>query len=183
MLANAVRITLRLMMFRSGPQDFPYSNQATQIVAPLAVLANFLQFRFTLPPTPALVQAVVSLATLVCAVMLLLQMRNLFNRAQQTCNALFATNCAFTLLLIPVLMPIAPVLQEIAANPDAMEQAQIPGVPMLMMFGLSIWNLGVTAHILRHALDLRPWLAVGLSISLAFFVFMVTGSVTHMMGA
>ena len=75
MLANAVRITLRLMMFRSGPQDFPYSNQATQIVAPLAVLANFLQFRFTLPPTPALVQAVVSLATLVCAVLLLLRTR------------------------------------------------------------------------------------------------------------
>lgn len=182
MLAQAVRITLRMMMFRSGPQDFPYSNQATQLVLPLAVLANFLQFRFTLPPTLALVQAVVSLATLIAATLLLLQMRSLFNRAQQTANALLATNCAFTLLLIPVLMPIAPVLQEIASQPDAVEPTQVPGMPLMLMFGLSIWNLGVTAHILRNALDIKPWMGVGLAVSLAFFVFMVTGSVTHMMG-
>jgi hypothetical protein len=170
MFAQAATITLRILGFRAGPQDFPYSVPLAQALPPLAILVTYLEYRFTLPPAVSLAQAVAAIAALAFFTYQLLRLRALTARFQQALNALLATGIVLTLLLLPAVAILAPYVKQIAADPDLIGKLQVPALPTLLAAFLSLWNLAVSAHIYRNALNIGPGLSVVTALMGAVFI-------------
>ncbi len=163
-------MTLRILGFKAGPQDFPFSLPLMQALPPLAILVTYLEYRFTLPPAVSLAQALAAVAALAFFTYQLLRLRALTARFQQTFSALLATGIVLTLLLLPAVAILAPTVKQIAADPDLIGKLQVPAVPTLMAALLSLWNLAVSAHIFRNALNIGPGLSVLTAVMGALFV-------------
>ena len=167
MLNPIVAATLRILLFRAGPQDFPHAPQLVATMPALAASAYFAVFVLTIPPGAAAALALVSVGALALVTHSLLSARRLVNRFQQTFHALLATGLVLTLASIPPAVALAPVLKRVAANPELLQQpgaVQIPAAASLLIIVLNLWNFAVYAHIFRHAADTRP--AVGVLIAL-----------------
>lgn len=170
MFAQAASTTSRILGFKAGPQDFPFAPQMTQTLAPLAVLAMYLEYRYTLPPATSFAQSVAALGALALFTWQLLRLRNLQARFQQTFNALLATGTALTLLLLPAVAMLAPTVKQLAEQPDLMGTIQVPVLPTLLAAFLSLWNLAVSAHIYRHALNIGAGMSVTAALLGSLFV-------------
>jgi hypothetical protein len=164
MLAQTASITFRILLFRAGPQDLPFSQTLTQAVVGLTLLMAFLQYHVTLPPFRAAIHAVTYVAVVGGFVYVILQMRDALNRFHQTLTALLASGCALTVLLLPPLMELAPHMERLAQNPEVARDEPLPLLPTLMVMGVSLWNFLVSAHIFRHALDIRFSLGAGVAL-------------------
>ena len=177
MLQQAATVALRILLFRAGPQDFPH---APQLVAPLplmAVAAYFAVFAILLPPGVSLVISVASVAALALVTHSLLSARRLASRFQQTFHALLATGIVLTLASIPAMSALAPTLQQIAANPELLQQpgaVQPSPFASLLLNALNLWNLAVYAHIFRHAVQTRLWTGLLLALFVAFSVLLLS---------
>lgn len=179
MLNQAASAALRILLFRAGPQDFPYAASVTRVVVPLTALVWFLQYRLTLPPLPAAIHAAGALAALAGFSYSLLQVRGLTNRMRQTFDSLLLTDCALTLLLLPPLSALAPHMMRIAENPDLARTEMLPPLPSLAVIAVSLWNFMVTAHIYRHSLNT----GLGVGSLVALLAAIVTVSVASALGA
>lgn len=171
MLATLLTATLRILLFRGGPQDFPYDPKLTAPLAVAAALANGLMFVQVLPLGAAVVMAIAMVGGLALATRGVLRARQLEARFHQTFAALLATNAALTFLLVPFFVQIAPTLRELASNPELLEhpeQVKLPQGVAFIMNALNIWSFAVTASIFRHAANVS--MALGLLISLAVAV-------------
>jgi hypothetical protein len=153
MLAPALSTALRILAFRAGPQDFPYSPRLAQSAAGLMLLVSFLQYQFTLPAAQAAVQALASTAVFAGFTGALLSARRLQSRTAQTLSSLFLTGALISLLLLPALAELAPLMLRIAQDPKIAEAEPLPPGPALMVLVLSLWNFAVSANIFRHALN------------------------------
>jgi hypothetical protein len=168
MVLQALNAALRILLFRAGPQDFPYSPQLTQVIAPLAVAANYLVFAQVLPVAMSLAMAAAAVGGLALVVRGLLRARGLESRYNQAINAMWLCSAILTAALAIPFSDFAPVLLEMARNPEALDDAaalQVPQGAALMMNLLNIWSFAVTVYILRSATD------AGIGLSLLFAVF------------
>lgn len=150
---QAFAAALKILAFRAGPQDFPYSETLARAIVPLTGLAWFLQYRLTLPSAQAAVQSLASLGVMAAFSYLLLQKRNLTNRFRQTLDSLYLCDAMLTLLVLPPLSLIAPQMIRMADHPELARTETLPALPALAVMALSMWNFLVTAHIYRNALD------------------------------
>lgn len=164
MLTQIAATIWRILLLRAGPQDLPYSRALTQWVVAAALLAEFAQYRLTLAAGSAIVHSLVSIAALAGFIFLLLQIRGLASRTQQTVNALFASGSALTVLLLPPLWAITPQMLRIAQDPELARSETLPALPALLVMAFTLWNFMVAAHIFRHALNAS--FAVGAAIAL-----------------
>lgn len=178
MLNELFKVTVRLLQFRAGPQDFPFSLQLTRTVVLVSLGVSYLQYRLTLPPLVAVIHAIVTLAVLAGCTWQLLAWRKLASRTQQTINSLFATGSALTVLLLPLLSAIAPQMVEMAANPDRVATQTLPTLPMLGVMVLSFWSLAVSANIFRHALNLNMGMGLVVSLLAAMVSVSVAGTIS-----
>ena len=179
-MPNQIAATaLRILLFRAGPQDFPYSETLSRAIVPLTALVWFLQYRLTLPLVQALVQAMASLAVLASFSYVVLQKRGLLNRLRQTLDSLFLTDAALTVVLLPPLSVLAPHMLRIADNPELAKTEPLPALPALAVIALSLWNFLVSAHIYRHALNT----GFGMGSLAALMAAVVTVSVASAVGA
>jgi hypothetical protein len=150
---QAFAAALKILLFRAGPQDFPYSETLARAIVPLTGLIWFLQYRLTLPVQQAIVQAVASLAVLAAFSYFLLQKRGMLNRLRQTLDALYLCDALLTLAVLPPLSLIAPQMIRMAENPELARTESLPALPALAVMALSMWNFLVNAHVYRNALD------------------------------
>jgi len=171
MFATLITATLRVLLFRGGPQDFPYDPKLTAPLAVVAALANGLMFVQVLPVGAAAVMAIAMVGGLALATRGVLRARQLEARLHQTLAALLATNALLTFLLVPFFAQIAPTLRELASHPELLEhpeQVKLPQGVAFIMNALNIWSFAATASIFRHAANVS--MALGLLISLAVAV-------------
>ncbi len=106
----------------------------------------------------------------------LLRARDLLNRFHQTFAALMLTTALLTLMLAPLFAQIAPVLREIAADPQLLEKPealQLPGGTAFLMNLLNIWNFAVTASIFRQSANVNLWVGLLVTLLAAFMVLML----------
>lgn len=179
MLQQAAVVALRIALFRAGPQDMPYAPTLTRATVPIAMVAAFLQYRLTLPTAAAVAHGVAWVGALALFTHVVLQSRGLVNRYRQTLDSLLLIDAAMTLLMLPALAALAPMVERLAANPDAARDAALPALPALGVLVVSLWNFLVSAHVYRHALDARP--AVGALVALLATI--VTVSLAGAVGA
>jgi len=79
-------------------------------------------------------------------------------RIIQTLTALAGTNSLLGILIIPVLFW----LEQIGLNEGD------TSLPVLLLLGLIVWNLAVSAHILRHALAVPFFIGFFLTVVMYF---------------
>jgi len=110
----------------------------------------------------AVVMAAVMLGVMLALPWMALRVAGLTQRFVQTATALVATDIAFTLLALPVLLGIGPI-------PSTPEQITL-GQAMLSLVGLTllVWQTAVRGNILRHALDAS--FAIGVLIAIGFLI-------------
>ena len=190
MFSQALGVALRILAFRAGPQDFPYSPQLPQVIVPLAVLANYLVFVQALPPLMSLLMAVTAVAGLALVTRGLLRARTLDNRYNQTLSALLACSAILSLMLLPPFTQVAPVLLKVAANPQLMdhpEALQLPQGAAFLMNLLNIWNFAVTVYIFRQAANVGTGLGVLITVfatlAVAFLVVFSASIASMLLGA
>jgi len=186
MFAQVLAVTLRILGFRAGPQDFPFEPRLTTPLMLFAGLANFLVFAQVLPVASALAMAAAMIGGTALVTRSVLRARDLASRFNQTFNALLATAAVLTLLLLPLFAQVAPALREIAAKPELLEQPDALQLPQGVVFAMNLlnfWNFAVTAHIFRHAANVQLWVGVIIALIIAFVVLFFVAFAGTFVGA
>ncbi|MES0872834.1 hypothetical protein [Sinimarinibacterium thermocellulolyticum] len=173
MYAQVLAVTLRILAFRAGPQDFPFDPRLTMPLVLIAGGANAMLFAQVLPLPTALTMAAAMVGGTALVTRSVLRARDVPERFNQTFNTLLATAAALTLLMLPLFAQMAPVLRELAGKPELLEQPDVMQVPQGLAFLMNLinfWNLAVTAFVFRHAANVQLWLGVVIALILAFVV-------------
>jgi hypothetical protein len=156
---NRVLATLlRLLGFKSGPEDFPYSPS----LSVGALVAFAVTGLLALSPAFALADAIPQVALeLALMTTLLYAMLAVFKRQRRFLQSLTA------LALVGATMQLLswPVMRLVYADG---EPERIGALPTLALLGLLFWNLALIAHILRRALDISQLQAA--AATLAYYV-------------
>lgn len=187
MFASVLAATFRILLFRAGPQDFPYDPRGRLTIGCLAfaIFANALLLSLLASPARALASSCLNVAMLALFTRLVLVMRKQDNRFQQTFNALLATTGALALLMLPFLAQIAPVgaeiMEQLQKNPElANHPEQLPVMPTFAatLFSLVyLWTLIVMLRIFQQAAGALAVLAL-----LALALLMIMASVLSLGG-
>lgn len=197
MFSNVLNATLRILLFRGGPQDLPFAPNLMPLLLAAAVLANVLLFGLLLPVGLAMVISVMLIASIGFSTRQVLRLRKLEPRFQQTYNALLATGTVLTLAQIPLMAQLAPeMLRVLQLSAQALEQQQQLGAgaaagpllppqdmpqfsgPLVFLLNmLSFWNFAVQAYIFRQATEVSLWIGafIALVVSMIALVFAVFG--------
>lgn len=180
MFPQALRVTLALMLFRSGPQDFPYSLQLSRTCAAIAVLSSLLLMAPLIPLPLALAAASGGVIGLAFFTRTLLRARKLENRLVQTLGAQYLAGALFAFAMWPAFQALAPELARLLGDPAAMDSLRAgqplkldpPGWATLVSDLLFFWSLAVSVRINRMAADLS--VPVGLLLTLAGALVMMS---------
>jgi hypothetical protein len=161
MLTQAFWTSLRILVFRAGPEDLPYDPGPTLTRASLlsALLASTALLMLTMPPLAAAATAAAGLAAPWMVMRTTLRLRRLENRFQQAINAFFFTNALLTLLMIPPFAKMAPTIVEyyqqalqhpdIANHPENWPQSAMG--PQFVFELLWLWHLIVSSRIFARS--------------------------------
>lgn len=151
---------LQLLFLKAVPQDLPYSSGLLVRIIFLYVGSGLVVTSGVAEPALVLGRVVLSVAVISAFSYVLLSALNVKARYLQTVTALIGTGIIFHLLAWPVL------------SFGDLEQASTVAVQLmsLVVIALISWEVLVTAHIFRNALDTKMTQAVLLSMAL----FLVT---------
>lgn len=170
MYSHAFWISLRILAFRGGPQDFPFDGGRRLMLAcvALALVVNALAAAVALPLPAAVFTALAVVGSYAFTARSALMRRGLMNRFQQTLNALLVTNALLTLAMLPALIQIAPVIidfvHQLQQNPElANDATRWPkiGAGLELWFDLLfVWQFAVGAYIFRQATNTSVWVGI-----------------------
>jgi hypothetical protein len=174
MLERLFRTSYGLLLFKRGPQDMPASDTLTLSLGLIYLLANFLLLRFQgASGVLSIVQALVDLGILVGFTWAVLRQKHFGARLGQTLSALLVTGLIFGLLSIAPVHSLAPYMKTIAHGGHIPAPPAGTTVAYLSLMVLVVWSLAVTAHILRHALEVRVWASVALTLFYQILSFLI----------
>lgn len=150
-----IRLFLDICLFKKGPQDAPASAMLLKLALAAYFAVGVVLTALENPLPESVLQVLLEGAMMLAFVWASLLAAGKTGRWLQTAIAMLGTDALLSGFAIPL---------EVLAL-----AAQQAGVFRLLLLLLMLWNIGVVAHILRHALS-QP-LAIGLSLSLIFVVF------------
>jgi hypothetical protein len=139
-MSKLINVFWKICLLRLAPQDLPSSAFLMYFSVAAYAFASLLVGLVSLDPLSALLSAVLDVALVAALTMLLLWIKELAARFQQTFTALMGTGAILGFLALPVVF-----LQAHAGEQGA-------ALPSVMILVLMVWNLNVVGHILRHAI-------------------------------
>ena len=143
-MGKLLQLFWEICLLRAGPQDLPASHSLLGLALVAYVIINILVATTFLPQASTIVFATtVDTLLLISLSWLILWVRMLTNRWNQTFTALAGTGCFFQLIIWP--------LSQFQPQVEGGDRAFI--LPSLLMLAILVWNLIVFGHILRHALS------------------------------
>ena len=167
MLAALWRSFFAICCFRKAPQDLPVSRELLVLCLLAYAFGSFLLALSTQPPQIAMLSGLIETALLAAITYTFLVIWRLPERWIQTTIALSGTGIIFSVAGIPISYLLAYV------------GSKDPLAPLLFLFVISllVWNIGVMAHIMRHALSSS--FALGVFAAL-FYVWVITATITSL---
>lgn len=132
-----------ICLFRKGPQDLPASGFLLRLIVVLSAVTALLLNLANRPFQHAIVAVILNLAVVAIITQLILRLHNKTPRFNQTLIAQFGSGIVLSVFAIPVV-----VMMQYAEN----NNVDISSGVILWMI-LFIWEIAVTAHILRHAIS------------------------------
>ena len=161
----------KICRFQLGPQDLPSSQSLMVVTLLLYLLMSTIIAGFELSPAMATFYAALDAALLLGMVRMMLWVRDLWPRYQQTITALLGSGVMFGFMAVPLLWWRLQYGDPVEAF-----------FPSLLVLVLMVWNVAVVGHILRHALNVPFYVGVALSLLYVYVstsilgVVFVTGS-------
>ncbi len=134
---------VEICLFRRGPQDLPASGFFLGIIFAISILISFLLNLINLPIQHTALAVMINVLIVVSITWLILKLYNKPMRFVQTLTAQMGAGIIISVVATPVIVMLA-YAEDHNINMTA---------PVMLWFGLFIWELAVTAHILRHALS------------------------------
>ncbi len=162
------KIFIDILLFRSGPQELPASPFLLYMTMVLYFAVGVLVAWLSFPFWSAVSVSCMDTALLISLIWIALWIKKLDYRMLQTLTAALGTLGLITLIVFPL-----DVLYAITDNmsPESEDSGSLLST---LLFILMAWSLTVLGHILRNALEIRPALAVGLSLLYLTFSFILT---------
>ncbi|KAF0191692.1 MAG: hypothetical protein FD165_1415 [Gammaproteobacteria bacterium] len=153
-MTRILHTVIDICLLRAGPQDLPGSSAVFGPTLAAYACTSWLVAAIELGGTNALWLAVADVVMLIVLVHFVLLVRNFPHRQLQTLTALMACGALFGAIGWILLLWRDGVGDEIEALV----------LPTLLLMTLTLWNLIVTGHILRHALSTSLFNGILLSI-------------------
>lgn len=156
--ATLLPLVRDLVFLRRGPQDLPYSQSLLALlIAAMLVLSAALATELK---DISMARTAFSLLLQLALTAVALRIGEKSERFVQTATALLSAGIVLTLLLIPVLFGT----DGMGHDPKEWTRAQHLSLMGALVF--QFWDIAITGHILRHALDLK--LRFGVLIAVVF---------------
>lgn len=156
-IQTLVRPFVEICVLRRGPQDLPVSTLLLGIMLVAHTVSSILLSAVTLNVWKALMAGITDTLLVALLTGSLLYVYRLQARIVQTLTAMTGTGAIITLVAIPLFTWLQSGQQAGQGSPLA----------ALLVLGIIAWSLGVSGHILRHALSIPYFL--GILIAFAFF--------------
>lgn len=166
-----------LCLFRCGPQDVPY---APRLLIGLLIASAAVEAAFDLgsgADVGAILAATLGTLATLGLLFLFLHWRGKAERFVQTALGMALTGFVFELIALPLALAVG----KPPADPAALTATQI--VAALVLFALLLWQAGIVANILRHALDIPLAGAVLMLLALGVADLLVSGYAALLFGA
>lgn len=154
-----------LCLFKASPADVPTSEHLLKLTLLAYFSIGVTISLIDMDWTTSLFSSLADMVYMIIAVSLLLQLRSLKERFQQTLMALAGTGCCFGLFSLPVM---------IWFNQLA-EAEKSSNYAMLFMVIILLWSLMVTSHIFRYSLDISVGLSTAITIIYTALSLLVLG--------
>jgi hypothetical protein len=149
---------LAISLFRSAPQDLPASSALLRVAVLAYALVGLLLAAISLSWSNALLASLLDTVLLLAFGYIVLNLKGLFARLQQTLTALAGGLALVGLVSLPIT----------AWQYWADTHGADAGLPRLLQHGITIWYIVLVGHVLRHALDVSLPLALVFSIAYMF---------------
>ena len=154
---------LLMLLLKAAPQDLPYSTGLMARVIFFYLVSGMVVVGGLVDPSLALGRMLLNIGIVVFFSHVLLTSLNLKPRFVQTITALIGTGIVFNLLAWPILM-----------YSDVEETSAAMPILSLIVLMLISWEILVSAHIFRSALNTKMAQAVMLSMALFFISLTLT---------
>jgi hypothetical protein len=152
-----------LCRLRLTPQDLPYSHLLLKVTLLVYAIIGFSLSFIHASIFEAILSTLVDVSLLVILVSSLLYLAHYPSRIVQTLTALAGASCVLGIFSFPVMYWFA-----------FFKEFEI-GIPILLLFGLGVWNFTIYAHVLRHALAVPFFVGI----LLTFIIFTLNFSVLN----
>jgi hypothetical protein len=153
-MSRLILLWVDISLLRAGPQDLPQSRVLLGLAMAGYTLVSFLLSLPAYPSSDAARLALMDSSLLVGFAAATLFLSGKFARFTQTLTALAGTGILLGLLALPV-------IRLLTANQSAGQASPLAALLWLALFG---WNLVVVAHIMRHALSVGFFVALGIAV-------------------
>ena len=142
----------KICLFKLAPQDLPGSSFLMMASAGAYCVASMLGNLMVLSPGAAAVAAVLEVALVGAMTQLLLWIKELGARFQQTFTALMGSGAIVFIMALPISF----------VQMQMGDQGAV--LPSVMILVLIFWHLSVVGHILRHAMSAPFFVGVLLAV-------------------
>jgi len=139
--------------FKIGPQDLPASSFLMLVSMLAYIVMSVLVGLMDLKPVSAVLSGILDVALVAAMTQLLLWIKEMGGRFMQTFTALMGTGAILGLVALPLL-----IIQMQLGEQSAF-------LPSVFIIALTIWNLAIVGHILRHAISAPFFVGVLLAVA------------------
>lgn len=157
MLMTLFREFLNICLLQRAPQDLPASGTLLVVSLLFSGLGSVIIASGSLDPLSAVFAALLEIVFLCVAIYVLLSVCGLRQRWLQTVTAIAGVNAVLLLFALPLFAWML-WLQSRSLNAS---------LPLLLFYGLIIWNVMILGHIFRHALS--TLLPLGVLVALVYY--------------
>lgn len=156
-IQTIVRPFVEICLLRRAPQDLPDSTFLLAIMLVAHTVMNILLKAVVLDGWNAILAGVTDTLLVSILTASILYLHGFTARIVQSLSAMTGTGALISLVAIPLF----------SWHAGAQQSGSVNAVGTLMVFGMVVWSLAVSGHILRHALSVSYLL--GILIAVAFY--------------
>lgn len=163
---NIIQLFFNICRFKATPSDIPASRLLLQLSLVSYFVLGIIIGRIDDDWSISIAVSLTDIIMMIIVMNLLLKLRGLQARLQQTLTAMLGAGSCLAVIGIPIIWAFS----------HMTEQNEIKNTVILMaMITFMFWNLMVNAHIFRHALDIKANTAAMLTVAYTVLSIIAVG--------
>lgn len=156
-MLRTLKLFVDMCLLRANPQDLPHSAALEVLTLVVYTALGYVLALSSTKPGTALLAALVDTGMLVGLAYAGLWILDLKPRLTKFVTALAGCGAVWQLVALPVMALLAGAAGEIANN-------TLASLSYLLLLALIIWAIFIIGHIVRHALNLKFYFALGIAL-------------------
>jgi hypothetical protein len=160
-MVNTIRILIRICLFAANPQDLPAQRQILTMCVASTFVVLFAGYKLLAPGASPILLAATHTLLLGVAWIVVLQLSRKMARWYQSASAIYGTAAIMNLVSLPIISGNIPV----TSTGSGVAQ---PGIGAFILITLWLWEIAVTARIVKESIEIRISMAIGISLLMSF---------------